>query len=995
MNRQSLVKATLFAATLLLVATAPSRGASPSSADTAHLLTGRVVLLNVFVNDQGQTQWNEPDRTTRYEKATQAMDHLEALAAATGIPLSIETYRLEVWTAMDVSHSSGEAEEQAWIRDAFGRTTGAFANDDGDEYASDEVMFWVQALYGRDRSTDAPRPPAVVLAFHFLFEGEAGTIGEGEQDDKGNYFRIPRPAGRCNSDFDYDWKAYAHEFLHAFGARDEYGSCCCHCENQYLFYSYRPQSVNGETNANHQDCSDALNSHCLMLSCAPDAELCQYTRRQIGWGDWDLDGEPDAVDFGDVLEARILNSGRDFSEGTGPLAYSVTHSSGGGLQTVNLVSNVSDWDVHGPLPLPFFDETFLFAAQGHLFCKGSRYADNGNVGYTDDIYSAPFAGDGIGSWKIAGTYPYGAWPEDYVPAYGRLYVYGDFPAPHESRLGVADVRSNGTLGAWLELPSPPPPLNEGQLAVANGFLFLFWIDSSQTSLFSWARLTPHGTVQAWNDALLAPARAMDVASYDNTLYLTEKLVEGASATRVWYVRINDDGSPGQWTEGLSVPGVVLPGDPRGERCVFGSRLVAGAGTLLSVGGAVGTGGSSAVEVDRIMRCTIQTDGSTGPWLEIGSLPFAAAEPGVCITADERLRLWTGGGGRGPSSSANNDWYVSDLEIASGWYPSVRSRMAYLLNCGTDKNLYSIAWRSTSPDNVLLRYRHAIAGGNFSTWQAERFETDGRITFGDPYRNSGMAAAALEIELITEPGVEARIHDVMVAYTDPNPGVTPAGSQVLATLPSGVGQCRFEAVTAAGLTTAIPALSPLTPPPGLTMRSAFELATTALFQGLVYIGISYDPLSVLSTATLRLFHDAGGAWEDMTSFVDPIGRKVWGRAASFSTFAVMEDTTQVPVDTPEISALVPHFSVRQNFPNPFNPVTTISYMLPMAQRVTIQVFDLRGRLVRTLLRELRPEGDGTVTWDGTDDHGRPVASGLYVYQLRTDTFEASKKMALVR
>jgi hypothetical protein len=318
-----------------------------------------------------------------------------------------------------------------------------------------------------------------------------------------------------------------------------------------------------------------------------------------------------------------------------------------------------------------------------------------------------------------------------------------------------------------------------------------------------------------------------------------------------------------------------------------------------------------------------------------------------------------------------------------------------VNWGADKNVYSIAWRSTSPENVFLRYRQAMAGGTFSAWQPERREADGRITFGNPYADPGMAAAVLEVELITQPGTDARIHDIAVVYTDPNPGETPTGSEVVATLPSGAGQCRFQAVTAAGLTTATPAATPLPPPSGLTTRIAFELVTTALFQGLVDIGISYDPLGVLSAATLRLFHDVGGTWEDVTSFVDPIGRKVWGRAAGFSTFAVMEDTTQVPVDTPEISAPVPHFTVRQNYPNPFNPTTTISYLLPGPQRVILEVFDQRGRLVRTLLSEHRPAGHGNVSWDGTDDRGRAVASGVYVYRLRADTFETSKKMALVR
>lgn len=86
----------------------------------------------------------------------------------------------------------------------------------------------------------------------------------------------------------------------------------------------------------------------------------------------------------------------------------------------------------------------------------------------------------------------------------------------------------------------------------------------------------------------------------------------------------------------------------------------------------------------------------------------------------------------------------------------------------------------------------------------------------------------------------------------------------------------------------------------------------------------------------------------------------------------------------------------NAPNPFNPMTTISFGLPAGSRVTLLIYDLQGRVVRRLLGdELLPAGVHEMRWDGRDDGGREVASGVYLYRLRSDGFVATKKMALIR
>lgn len=86
---------------------------------------------------------------------------------------------------------------------------------------------------------------------------------------------------------------------------------------------------------------------------------------------------------------------------------------------------------------------------------------------------------------------------------------------------------------------------------------------------------------------------------------------------------------------------------------------------------------------------------------------------------------------------------------------------------------------------------------------------------------------------------------------------------------------------------------------------------------------------------------------------------------------------------------------ENYPNPFNPSTSLAFSLAKTGPVQLWVFDERGRLVRTLIDEQVPAGDHEVEWDGMDERGRPVASGVYLYLLKTREEELRRKMALIR
>jgi hypothetical protein len=100
----------------------------------------------------------------------------------------------------------------------------------------------------------------------------------------------------------------------------------------------------------------------------------------------------------------------------------------------------------------------------------------------------------------------------------------------------------------------------------------------------------------------------------------------------------------------------------------------------------------------------------------------------------------------------------------------------------------------------------------------------------------------------------------------------------------------------------------------------------------------------------------------------------------------------PVDKPPVfyrNALL------QNYPNPFNPMTTIDYTIASACPVEVAIFNVEGQKIRTLLSEVKVAGAHRTIWDGRNDKGASVASGIYFYRLRAGSYSSVKKMLLLR
>jgi len=98
---------------------------------------------------------------------------------------------------------------------------------------------------------------------------------------------------------------------------------------------------------------------------------------------------------------------------------------------------------------------------------------------------------------------------------------------------------------------------------------------------------------------------------------------------------------------------------------------------------------------------------------------------------------------------------------------------------------------------------------------------------------------------------------------------------------------------------------------------------------------------------------------------------------------------------EISDVPTTFSLEQNYPNPFNPTTTIKYDLPKDSKVVLSIYNLLGQEIRTLVNGTETAGRKAVVWNGKNDAGKTVGSGVYVYRLEAGATVKSRKMLFLK
>ncbi len=148
---------------------------------------------------------------------------------------------------------------------------------------------------------------------------------------------------------------------------------------------------------------------------------------------------------------------------------------------------------------------------------------------------------------------------------------------------------------------------------------------------------------------------------------------------------------------------------------------------------------------------------------------------------------------------------------------------------------------------------------------------------------------------------------------------------------------------------------------------------------VYVSNGYYKHSYFVEA-VDIFENASGYSEGLTVEVQYISCNATEKVAAGS-----------PIDTDAVNA----YSLAVNYPNPFNPTTTILFTLPEAGNVSLKIYNAAGQLVRTLADKSYPAGAHQLVWNGRNELGEAAASGLYFYHIHAGQFSQTRKMLLLR
>ncbi|MCC7429851.1 T9SS type A sorting domain-containing protein [bacterium] len=119
------------------------------------------------------------------------------------------------------------------------------------------------------------------------------------------------------------------------------------------------------------------------------------------------------------------------------------------------------------------------------------------------------------------------------------------------------------------------------------------------------------------------------------------------------------------------------------------------------------------------------------------------------------------------------------------------------------------------------------------------------------------------------------------------------------------------------------------------------------------------------------------------------------ALNFGTLDYSVFTVLDPSSVSDDSNVPKEFSLKQNYPNPFNPTTTISYDLKNETFVKLNVYDVKGKLVKILVNKVENASSHSVVWDGTDNSGKSVSNGIYFCKMEANDFTQTQKMILLK
>jgi len=152
-------------------------------------------------------------------------------------------------------------------------------------------------------------------------------------------------------------------------------------------------------------------------------------------------------------------------------------------------------------------------------------------------------------------------------------------------------------------------------------------------------------------------------------------------------------------------------------------------------------------------------------------------------------------------------------------------------------------------------------------------------------------------------------------------------------------------------------------------------------------------------SLALIDSAGDGFSNGRELQDPEGMWAIGQPAPGTRSLVTNpgDPNDFPNTTSveTLPGIADQFGLEKNYPNPFNPSTTIAFSVPRASQVRLDIYSITGQHVRELLNEAVESGNHSTRWNGRDDAGSLVESGTYMYRLTAGDFTAVRRMVMIK
>ena len=182
---------------------------------------------------------------------------------------------------------------------------------------------------------------------------------------------------------------------------------------------------------------------------------------------------------------------------------------------------------------------------------------------------------------------------------------------------------------------------------------------------------------------------------------------------------------------------------------------------------------------------------------------------------------------------------------------------------------------------------------------------------------------------------------------------------------------------------------------------------------VAIGATDNDGTASDAGHVRIYEYSNSSWTQLGSDIDGEAANDWsGTSVSMNSAgdrvaigALLNDGTANTAGHVRVYSLTElfidnrmmptEFALHQNYPNPFNPITTLRYELPENGLVNITIYDMVGRQVKTLVNQRQDAGYRSVVWDATNDNGKPVSAGIYLYQIQAGGNMQTKKMVLLK